>query len=288
MKAKAQLNRSFDASDVGDFEESALWAAVALELLGKAALSKISPLLIADPTDDGRSLLVAAGVSSDFPRFKSITAKAVFSRCARAFPPFRADGADQVAHARNADLHSGSNPFSGLDTDTWWESYWSLAILLVHAYDETIESLVGHQRAQTVEEILARQAANVDQRTKAMIERAKQRIVLAAGSADGEREIKRLAGRLLVLHNGDFFEECTCPACGQTGILAGSDVQDGEVVYDGKGGAWEQVEVFAELFGCEYCGLELGEPQYLTAAGLPDSFHAKREYEPVWDDYGND
>lgn len=90
MKSKAFTNRSFAARDADDFEQAALWAAHALELLGKAALAKTSPLLIADPQDDGRSLLIAAGLSSDVSRFKSVPAKAVFSRCARAFPGFRA------------------------------------------------------------------------------------------------------------------------------------------------------------------------------------------------------
>ncbi len=93
IKAKLFINRSFSASDAGNFDEAGLWASFALELLGKGALAKVNPLLIADPSDDGKSLLIAAGVSKDFKGFKSIQAKAVFSRCARAFPPFNADEA---------------------------------------------------------------------------------------------------------------------------------------------------------------------------------------------------
>jgi hypothetical protein len=96
-KAKNFINRSFDARDDGDFATAAMWAAFALELLGKAALSHKNPCLIADPSDDGRSLMVAAGLSNDFTRAKSVPAKAVFSRCKAAFPPVqrRRGGSDR-------------------------------------------------------------------------------------------------------------------------------------------------------------------------------------------------
>ncbi|MCS5716470.1 hypothetical protein NVV95_18130 [Herbiconiux sp. CPCC 205716] len=59
MKARLLINRALDPQR--DFEEQAFWACAALELVGKAALAHVSPLLVANPNDDGKSLLVATG-----------------------------------------------------------------------------------------------------------------------------------------------------------------------------------------------------------------------------------
>ena len=61
IKAKLFLNHAMD-DDSRQFDEQALWASLALELLAKAALAKVSPVLIAVPTEEGNSLLVASGL----------------------------------------------------------------------------------------------------------------------------------------------------------------------------------------------------------------------------------
>ena len=62
-KSRLFINRAMDEST--EFEEAAFWACCSLELLGKCALAHISPLLIAIPTDDGMSLMVASGAVED-------------------------------------------------------------------------------------------------------------------------------------------------------------------------------------------------------------------------------
>jgi len=82
LKAKSFLNRAMD--DEGDersFDEQALWASLALELLAKAALARVSPLLIAEPTQDGTNLMIASGLIEGDARFTSVRAKTLYSRC---------------------------------------------------------------------------------------------------------------------------------------------------------------------------------------------------------------
>ncbi|MDP8932391.1 MAG: hypothetical protein M3O70_28540 [Actinomycetota bacterium] len=287
MKAKVHVNRSFSARDASDIEQAALWAATALELLGKAALSKVSPLLVADPTDDGHSLLIAAGLKPDVGRFKSIQAKAVFSRCARAFKPFSEKEAVRIAAQRNEELHSALTPFTDQDEDEWWDRYWAQAVILVDAQDETLPGLVGPDREGSVEAHLARNSANTSRRVEAMIDRAAQRYALAVTSEDARREIYDLVERLKF--GFDFTTEIACPACENPGALFGDDVIASEVEEDyEQGTAVELLQVSAEFFECEECGLRLDGPAYVAEAGLPESFDAERDYEPVYDDYGND
>lgn len=287
MKAKVHINRSFAARDGGEFEEAALWAACTLELLGKAALSKVSPLLVADPTDDGRSLLIAAGLSSDMSRFKSIPAKAVFSRCARAFKPFNEKEAGRIATQRNEELHSALTPFTGTDEEEWWDRFWSQAVILVEAQDGTLVDFVGSDRAAIVENHLARNSANTSRRVQAMIERAVKRYALAVASEDARRQIGALVERLKF----DFRLSTVvdCPACEDSAYLFGDDVLQSEVQEDyEEGTAIELLDVSADFFECESCGLRFDGPEYVAEAGLPESFAAERDYEPVYDDYGND
>jgi hypothetical protein len=57
--AMAFINRALDVND--DFEERAFWAACSLELLAKAALTRINPALVADIDREGMSLLLLLG-----------------------------------------------------------------------------------------------------------------------------------------------------------------------------------------------------------------------------------
>jgi len=71
-KAKVFLNRAMDTAPSRSFDEQALWASAALELLGKAALARVSPLLIAEPTEDGVNVLIATGLIEGTAKFTSV------------------------------------------------------------------------------------------------------------------------------------------------------------------------------------------------------------------------
>src|SRR5947199_1917795 len=77
-KSQVYIGRGLRAQSDNETEEYQLWASLALELLGKAALAKIHPVLVADPTHY-QSLFAACGrqLSLDI---KTITAKTLFER----------------------------------------------------------------------------------------------------------------------------------------------------------------------------------------------------------------
>lgn len=70
LKAKLFINRAMDDDGYRSFDEQLLWASLALELLAKAALARVSPLLIVEPTEDGTNLLIASGLVKGDPRFR--------------------------------------------------------------------------------------------------------------------------------------------------------------------------------------------------------------------------
>src|ERR1022692_512412 len=89
-KAKVFLNRAMDPGPGRAFDEQTLWASAALELLGKAALARVSPRLIAEPNEEGANILIAAGLIEGNAKFTSVSASTIFKRCQLAFRPFSA------------------------------------------------------------------------------------------------------------------------------------------------------------------------------------------------------
>jgi hypothetical protein len=175
-KAKVFLNRAMDPGPGRSFDEQALWASAALELLAKAALARVSPLLIAEPTEEGLNILIATGLVQGSAQFTSVSASTVFKRCERAFKPFSAAEAMKFAAARNEYLHGSGIGFMAIPPQAWWPRYWSLAATLLTAQDRDAIDLVGIDRLSVVEEHLARNARNIEHRTEALIERARQRL----------------------------------------------------------------------------------------------------------------
>ena len=176
FKAKLFLNWALEDGEHRTFDERALWASMALELLAKAALSKVSPLPIAVPTEEGANILIAAGVISGDARFESIRASTLFKRCARAYKPFSDTHALEVAQARNNYVHGGEAVFTKIPPEAWWPRYWAQATVLVHAQDRDIDDLVGSVQAGILERHLATNAKNIEHRTEMLIARARQRL----------------------------------------------------------------------------------------------------------------
>lgn len=175
-KAKVFLNRAMDPGPGRSFDEQALWASAALELLGKAALARVSPLLIAEPTEEGKNLLIATGLVQGKALFTSVSATTVFKRCEHAFKPFSAAEALKFAAARNEYVHGSGIGFMAIPPQAWWPRYWSLAVTLITALDRDAGDLVGPDRLNVVEKYLAQNAKNVEHRTQTLLKRARQRL----------------------------------------------------------------------------------------------------------------
>jgi hypothetical protein len=165
-----------DEEEPRTFDERALWASLALELLAKASLARVSPLLIASPTEEGTNLLIASGLVEGQARFDSVKAHTLYSRCHQAFRPFNEKEAQTITWARNEYLHGGSAVFTAIPADAWWPRYWAQAFILVNAQDKVLEELVGLDRVPVVEGHLAKNRKNIEHRAEMLIYRAQQRL----------------------------------------------------------------------------------------------------------------
>jgi hypothetical protein len=301
LKAKLFLNRAMDDTPQRSFDEQALWATAALELLAKAALSRFSPVLIAEPNEEGTHILAAAGLTESESFFLSVRAKTVFYRCSRAFKPFNHDKAMKLASARNEYLHGGGMGFGVAPPKKWWPEFWALATILVDAQDKTIEDLVGASRKDSVAEHLDKNKKFAEERVQSLISRARSRFEqrqdgnLPANRLSNWRTSEQLKAELR------YEEACTCPACGEAGLLEGEQVDN--IRLEGPG--WVQVgeddyvfegigvgDVLAEHFSCASCQLVLDTYELLEAAELDLGFEVEDEDfvtdEAQEQEYGND
>jgi hypothetical protein len=138
-KSRVFMRRGLRANQGGDLDEYQLWASLALELLGKSALAKVHPTLIADPTHF-QSLFAACGVHLS-PDVKTISAKTLFERLSHLIRDFDTRThkiCEQMATRRNADLHSGEAPFAAMSPEAWEKGFWYAAHLFVEDHDRII------------------------------------------------------------------------------------------------------------------------------------------------------
>ena len=294
IKAKLFLNHAMD-DESRQFDEQALWASLALELLAKAALAKVSPVLIAVPTEEGNSLLVACGLVEGDVRFTSVQAKTLFARCARAFKPFSEKESKAIASARNDYLHAATPNFTPIPPDAWWPRFWAQAHILVNACDRVLEDLVGSDRVALVEVHLTKNKQNIEHRREMLIERARQRLGLYQSGQMRATEAQQWAQyRAGDLSAGlSYSGSSECPACGADGKLEGEDVEaakhEVEQVSEDDYDSWMELTVGGEYFSCDRCRLVLDSFELVDSAGLPATFEVTTDVGDYWEpEYGND
>lgn len=283
IKSRLFINRALDPQR--EFEEQAFWACSALELLAKAALATVSPLLVANPMDNGDSLLVASGLVEG--NLTSVQAKTIWSRCKRAFRPFSESEAKLLSVGRNEYIHSANVGFDAIPPHAWWPRYWAQVAILVNHMGKVIEDYVARPHLRTVEDALAARSEAVKQQLEARISRAQTMLSQSLHGTLSPRQQKEWDAQPYRL--GTYETAVECPACQGSATLYGDDVVDTEVGY-----AWEDEEpsvtlvIVPDILHCGQCRLELWGYDLLHEAGLDDGFEIEGStddipYEPEYD-----
>jgi hypothetical protein len=296
-KSKVYIGRALTRKGAGELDEYQLWASLALELLGKAALAGRHPSLVVDPTH-WQSMFVAAGINVTTD-VKTITAKTLFERLAHLVPRF--DKTIQkfcldIAERRNAELHSADLPFRAMHVEAWEARYWHACDTILHQMGYSLEHWLGAADAKAPLQLLEEAAQALDAAVKHRVQAAKEQF---AGQKKLERQRLATEAELrqpqhqTALFKSSYDEIWTesCPACGCRAFMMGE--QTGEDVSEERdeNAVWEIVdrEFVGEEFRCPTCALSLVGSDEIDAAGLHSTHEDQQEremdYEP---DYGND
>jgi hypothetical protein len=296
-KSRVYIQRAFRAKGAGDLDEYQLWASLALELLGKAALANIHPSLVVDP-NHYESLFAASGIniSTDI---KTIAANTLYKRLnhlSKRFDSKVKDFCDKISLRRNAELHSGELPFHQMQLEAWEGRFWQAAEIIAAMLNSSLDEWIGADLAQAPKELLA---AAAEARRQAAIKRVEQAKEHFEARPKRDRDTALALSRTkhafhfpqMFRFLGDQEWEVECPACTGRAFLAG--LEYGEEVVDtqpGEDGWEEEVEkqYGAEEFRCPTCDLHLDSREEIQEAGI-DVDHTEteireREYEP---EYGN-
>jgi hypothetical protein len=296
-KSQAYIGRAVTAKTAGSMGEYQLWASLALELAGKAALAKIHPCLVADPLSSV-SMFAAAGMSVGTD-IKTIIAKTLFDRLthlSKRFDEKTKEFCTNMSLKRNAELHSGEAPFEGVVAASWEGRYWHTAEIILEASDSSIEAWLGADKAKAPKELLAEYKHAIEATAKIRVETAADAFA-ARPKKDREEAHAKAAAidtwnmRRSFRLQADEIWETQCPACKSRSFLSGIKYNEEVSEEDGEDPYEELVDVFyvAEEFLCPSCNLHLDSREAIEAVGL-DVDHVEtdtrqREYEP---DYGND
>jgi hypothetical protein len=276
--AKSVLFMSRAVAEDREDETFGLWAAMGLELLARASVSKVSPLLLAEPEKDQRNVLHALGFGSGSP--KSIATTQVLLLCRTFIPEFTEDelkASSALVNRRNDELHTGEAAFASFPTQSWLPGFYRCCKVLSEFQGETLDTLFGEEEAKAALEILHKCEENVLGKVKSLIA-AHARVF--AGKDNNERT--RLAseaekqGLILACHG---HHRVKCPSCDSIATVQG-DAFGGERIEHGDGTITVRQSVLPTRFACSACELKLSGYAELLAAGVADHFTRRTEFTP--------
>ncbi len=272
MKAKAYAEKANQVSH--NNPHFPFWSALSLELLARAALTKIHPVLNADPREDV-NILYGCGFSvSGQP--KSIPVHSVFLRLEKTVPGFtkaQREVCDFLSLLRNQELHSAELPFVNLKESKWLPRYYEACKILCGFLKKTLRDLFGDDIAATAEMLISALA-------KATETTVRKRIADCAKSFNkktrDERKKLTLEARIAIRRVGPGKKRELCPACKTEGLLSGHLIKEQAPEYVDDRLLINQ-ELLVTQFECFACGLNLGSVEEVSIAGIEPRFTSSRE-----------
>lgn len=276
---KALLNCEEMFANEDDPRKFGLWSTFVLESLARAALSNVSPTLLAD-SKAWDNLYYSLGHTPRGKRFlpKSIDMAEVVHRLEAINPEFTQEMAGFVtAHLvkRNGDLHSGGTPFAGVDNAAWLPRFYEVCNVLLKSLGKGLDEFLGVERSQAAKEMIV--AAN-DHSAKAVLGTIEQhkREWLSKSPAD-KQTLERNAEAWALRSVG---HRTCCPACNSKALVLGSPMAppvksiDGDVIT-------EKQSQLPYKFECIACGLKIFGYSQLHHAGLGNPFTSTTSYDAV-------
>jgi hypothetical protein len=257
-----------------DSWEFGLWSSLSLELLARAALSHISPVLLSD-AKNWRNLTYAIGTEPTKKKFSptSIPTTEVIARLEELLPTFTTEIAGfctQHADRRNSELHTGTPVFASLGTSTWLPKYYLSAKVLLESMDRKLEDFTtDHPAAMEMIKSLEDAAA------KSVMQDIKAHAQVWKNQDESKRKEASLqAMAWATRHSGHRVQ---CPSCECQALVQGSPSGPVETRLDDDEIVQKQT-MLPSSFECIACRLHISGLSKLSACGLGDAFTATSRY----------
>jgi len=248
----------------------AFWSALLLELLARAALATVSPVLLAAEMN-WRNAAYAVGLSTTKRGFSPISAssKDVLLRLSETQPTFTAEHVSFCTthfDRRNSELHTGEVAFSSLGSSQWLPHFYKVSKVLLAAMNKDLSALFSD--SESAEAMIV---ALDDAAAKAVLQDVNAHKVVWFRKLESER-IEATA-QAAVWAARQIGHRVRCPSCESTSLLQGSPVGPVKTeVVDFE--VYQRQKVVPSIFACNACGLRISGYSKLMACGLGDSYTA--------------
>jgi hypothetical protein len=269
LKSKVFMDKANEAGQgSADFP---FWCSLSLELLSRAALSNIHPVLNADPREH-ENLLYAFGFELK-AQPQSVPAHSVYIRLEKTIKGFgktQRELCDYLAILRNQHIHSGDLPFENLSTVKWLPRFYEVVKILCASMGKDLRDIVGDEVANPAEKLIATLAKSIESSVRSKI--ASHAKVFESNSPEDQEQLRTEASAESL---GPWEVHSRCPSCGSEARMRGELVHEKGPVYEDER-LWMEQEFMATELECRACALRLLSLEEILAAGLEPSFTQKK------------
>ncbi|XZF63847.1 MAG: hypothetical protein ACSI46_03670 [Gloeotrichia echinulata DVL01] len=272
-KAKIYIGYGNDVAE--DHPLFPFWYFLALELLGRAVLAKVHPVLLADSKDD--SILYAF----DRPTKKgiSISINLVFQRCQSFVTGFTENDCKKCIEwmdLRNIELHTGEPIFNSVKTSKWLADYYRICKILLDSQQKTLDEYFGINRAEAARQAIEALQQNVKSQVNKEINNAKVYYEQLTTEEIAERD--SLLHANLNSPDKGTRKIIQCPACSSKGIIQGKIIEFGDLkLIEGELIVVRNISILPTKFECVYCRLSIETNAALHTAGIGGQYTVQIE-----------
>lgn len=259
--------------------EFGFWSAVTLEILIRAAVSNISPVLVAEGKD-WNNILYALNKAPNQKKYnpKSASVSELLKKLESLVPEFTNEMSNfSAAHMnrRNTELHSGSLPFDDVRPSSWIPIFYSTCKVLATSMGETLITLFD---VETASEADIQIAALLDESAQSV--RGTIHACQVSWSAKPVEEKEKLVTQAEILSSKHHGHRAQCPACQSTALLQGSSIRTFKPEISDEMVVEKQL-MRPSSFECIACGLKISGFSKLVACGLGDSYTSTNFYSAI-------
>lgn len=268
-KAKLYAQKMED-HDIEDFQFGVL-SALSLELLARAALAHISPVLLAE-NRDWKNLVHTLDRSTTFTKFipRSVSTSVIFSRLKELVPSFNKEVLGICAEhteRRNSELHSGELAFTNLETSVWLPKFYFACHEILKSMDKEIEDFFSQP-----EKVRKMVNEHREKAGKTVMKDINSHKTVWEKKSDKNRKIAKTRARFWSRRQKGH--RVNCPSCNSAALIQGSPFGEvkTEIIEDE---VTQRQSQFPSSFECIACGLKITGLSKLSACGLGGAYIGK-------------
>jgi len=255
----------------------AFWSTLVLELLARAALAHVNPVLLAD-SKDWNNLYHALGFQPKESKFvpRSIDISTVLIRLGKINPSFTNElvqfGKLHMSR-RNEELHSGDNPFDVFRNSSWLPTYYQTCKVLLQSMDHDLEIIICSDNANDAETMISAAQDQTAKSVKKLV--AAHETIWENKNPKEKQELSSQATTWATRYEGHRVK---CPSCKSDALISGEpiaaplkDIKNDQIT--------ETQQYRPSKFECVACGLKISGLSHLIACGLGDTYKATFTYD---------